>query len=82
MQVRIFNLLSSVNMRELNPTDIDQLVSVRGMVIRSTSIIPDLRQAFFKCSNCQQVCASRHTRTCVCLVRGTECHGLTAVGLE
>jgi DNA replication licensing factor MCM4 len=32
--------------------DIDQLVSVKGLLIRSSPVIPDLKQAFFRCSAC------------------------------
>jgi len=37
-------------MRDLNPGDIDQMVCVRGMVTRTSGIIPDLKQAVFKCA--------------------------------
>jgi len=52
LQVRTYNLLEQRQMRALGPTDIDQLVSVRGMVIRSTGVIPDLKVGFFKCATC------------------------------
>ena len=39
-------------MRDLDPTDIDSLVSIKGMVIRTTSMIPDLRRAYFQCESC------------------------------
>jgi DNA replication licensing factor MCM4 len=42
----------TVNMRDLNPGDIDKLVTVRGLVIRCTPIIPDMRNAFFRCLAC------------------------------
>ena len=38
--------------RELNPNDIDKLVSVKGLTLRSTSIIPDMKVAFFRCNAC------------------------------
>lgn len=51
--IRPFNInLVERGMRELNPNDIDKLVSVKGIVIRSTSIIPDMKVAFFKCNAC------------------------------
>ncbi|KAJ6516151.1 cell division control protein 54 [Mycena sanguinolenta] len=50
-KVRPFGL-PSVNMRELNPTDTDKLVSINGLVIRSTPIIPDMKTAFFRCLTC------------------------------
>lgn len=52
LQVRPFNIDRSVNMRELDPCDIDRLISVKGLVIRSSNIIPDMRTAFFKCNKC------------------------------
>lgn len=33
--VRFFNLKESINMRSLDPKDIDTLISVKGMVIRT-----------------------------------------------
>ncbi|RKP05162.1 MCM2/3/5 family-domain-containing protein [Thamnocephalis sphaerospora] len=55
LKVRPFNLQRSVNMRELNPSDIDQLVTVKGLLIRSSTVIPDLKQAFFRCSLCENM---------------------------
>ena len=51
-QVRVFNLDQVKAMRDLNPKDIDTLVSVQGMVVRASAIQPDLKQAFFECSAC------------------------------
>ncbi|KAL5117005.1 MCM DNA helicase complex subunit [Pleosporales sp. CAS-2024a] len=51
--VRPFGLDKTINLRELNPGDMDKLVSVKGLVIRTTPIIPDMKDAFFKCSVCQ-----------------------------
>ncbi|EPQ28882.1 uncharacterized protein PFL1_03683 [Pseudozyma flocculosa PF-1] len=42
----------ATNMRDLNPADIDKLVTVRGLVIRATPIIPEMKQAFFRCLIC------------------------------
>lgn len=39
-------------MRALNPEDIDQLLSICGMVIRTSNVIPEMREAFFKCTIC------------------------------
>ena len=39
-------------MRDLNPSDIDKLTTIRGLVIRVTPIIPDMRLAFFRCLVC------------------------------
>ncbi|CCH41623.1 minichromosome maintenance protein 4 (cell division control protein 54) [Wickerhamomyces ciferrii] len=51
-KIRPFNIESQRGMRELNPEDIDKLVSVKGMVLRSTPVIPDMKMAFFKCNIC------------------------------
>jgi DNA replication licensing factor MCM4 len=33
-------------------TDIDQLITISGMVIRTSNIMPEMREAFFKCIVC------------------------------
>ena len=50
--VRPFGLDHTINLRELNPNDMDKLVSVKGLVIRTTPVIPDMKDAFFRCSVC------------------------------
>jgi DNA replication licensing factor MCM4 len=52
IQVRTFNLKETRAMRLLNPSDIDKMVAVRGMVTRCSGVIPDLKMAFFKCLVC------------------------------
>ncbi len=42
-QVRPFNLKEHKVIRDLNPEDMNKLISVSGMVTRSSSIIPDPR---------------------------------------
>lgn len=51
-RVRPFGLDDVVNLRELNPSDMDKLVSIKGLVIRTTPVIPDMKDAFFKCAVC------------------------------
>ncbi|KAG7214760.1 hypothetical protein INR49_010652 [Caranx melampygus] len=53
IQVRPYNALKTKNMRNLNPEDIDQLITISGMVIRTSQLIPEMQEAFFQC----QVCA-------------------------
>ncbi|CAL1353637.1 unnamed protein product [Linum trigynum] len=52
VQVRIFNLKGSTTMRNLNPSDIEKMVSLKGMVIRCSAIIPEIREATFRCLVC------------------------------
>ncbi|XP_055374782.1 DNA replication licensing factor MCM4 [Condylostylus longicornis] len=52
IQVRPFNAEKTRNMRLLNPEDIDQLISISGMVIRTSNLMPEMREAFFKCIIC------------------------------
>lgn len=52
-KVRPFGIESQhKGMRELNPGDIDKLVSIKGLVLRTSPVIPDMKAAFFKCSVC------------------------------
>lgn len=51
--VRPYNInMVERGMRDLNPNDIDKLVSVKGLTLRSSAIIPDMKVAFFKCNAC------------------------------
>lgn len=52
VQVRPYNAEITKSMRCLNPEDIDQLVTIAGMIIRSSNIIPEMRGAFFRCTVC------------------------------
>lgn len=52
-KARPHNVSTQKDMRELNPEDIDRLVSVKGIVLRTTSVIPDMKIAFFKCNVCE-----------------------------
>ncbi|CAL5387556.1 unnamed protein product [Camellia sinensis] len=52
IQARIFNLKTSTSMRNLNPSDIEKMICLKGMIIRSSSIIPEIREAIFRCLVC------------------------------
>ena len=44
IQIRTFNVEKTKNMRQLNPEDIDQLITISGMVIRNSQLIPEMRE--------------------------------------
>uniref|UniRef100_A0A7N0T8P8 DNA replication licensing factor MCM4 n=1 Tax=Kalanchoe fedtschenkoi TaxID=63787 RepID=A0A7N0T8P8_KALFE len=52
VQARVFNLRNTTSMRNLNPSDIEKMVSLKGMIIRCSSVIPEIREAMFKCMVC------------------------------
>ena len=52
IQVRPYNLQFVKTMRTLSPSDVGNLINLRGMVVRVSSIIPDLQEAFFRCTLC------------------------------
>ncbi|GAA5947683.1 hypothetical protein JCM3765_001031 [Sporobolomyces pararoseus] len=51
-KVRPYAGETRANMRDLNPQDIDKIVCIKGLVIRATPIIPDMKLAFFRCNAC------------------------------
>jgi DNA replicative helicase MCM subunit Mcm2 (Cdc46/Mcm family) len=53
IQARPYNLQDVHQLRELDPSNIDQLVAVTGMVTRVSPVIPDLKQGFFQCYTCR-----------------------------
>lgn len=50
--VRPFGMDTTINLRDLNPSDMDRMIQIKGLVIRTTPVIPDMKDAFFKCSIC------------------------------
>jgi DNA replication licensing factor MCM4 len=52
IQVKVYNIGEPASMRELGPGHIDTLVAIEGMITRCSSIIPDIRVAYFRCSTC------------------------------
>lgn len=50
--VRPFGMDKTTNLRDLNPSDMDRMIQIKGLVIRTTPVIPDMKDAFFKCSVC------------------------------
>lgn len=53
IELRPFNAEKTRNMRSLNPSDIDQLITITGMVTRTSSLIPEMRMGFFQCTICK-----------------------------
>jgi len=62
IQVRPFNAEKTRNMRALNPADIDQLITICGMVIRTSNLVPEMREAFFRCNLCHYTATSELDR--------------------
>ncbi|SJM87267.1 probable DNA replication licensing factor MCM4 [Zygosaccharomyces bailii] len=56
-KIRPYNVETHRGMRELNPNDIDKLISLKGLVLRCTPVIPDMKVAFFKCNVCDHTMA-------------------------
>ena len=52
INVRPYNVVKTTSLRSLNPEDINHLVTISGMVIRCSNIIPEMIEAFFECSVC------------------------------
>jgi DNA replication licensing factor MCM4 len=48
-QVSLYNLREQKPMRDLNPSDIESLISIKGMVTRTSGIIPEMIEACFIC---------------------------------
>ncbi|XP_028003671.1 DNA replication licensing factor MCM4 isoform X2 [Eptesicus fuscus] len=82
IQVRPFNPLKTKNMRNLNPEDIDQLIAISGMVIRTSQLIPEMQEAFFQCQVCAHTAQvemdrGRIAEPCVC----ERCHTTHSMAL-
>ena len=71
IQVRISNLIKQSRIRDLGPDDIDKLISISGIVIRTSEIIPEMREGYFQCTNCKK--SERSTLERNIIVEPIEC---------
>lgn len=54
IQVRPFNLKHVYQIRELDPSHIDKLITLKGIVIRTSDTIPEMKEACFRCTKCHK----------------------------
>jgi DNA replication licensing factor MCM4 len=50
--VAIKNIGDVKIMRAIGPAEINKLISFRGIVVRTSDIVPEMKRAFFKCVKC------------------------------
>lgn len=62
LQTRIYNLQRRRVIRDLDPSDIGTLVSVTGMITRTSGVIPDQSLACFRCTKCGHEAITRNDR--------------------
>lgn len=87
MQVKTFNLQESKVIRDLNPADINCLISVSGMVTRTSAVIPDLTCAclrnMLQLSLCLlQACCMLHDKRVVRLFSWLAAYGISRHSLH
>lgn len=58
IETRPFNL-NPKPMRELDPENIDTLVTIKGMIIRTSAVMPDMQIGFFECLECKETVSVR-----------------------
>lgn len=50
--LRVWNLQEVTPLRGIDPSSLDRLVAIRGLVIRVSPVLPDLKVAAFQCGVC------------------------------
>ena len=54
ISVRPYNLRKVYRIRELDPSHIDKLVTLKGIMIRNSDVVPEMKEATFVCEMCQE----------------------------
>lgn len=49
---QIVNLLEISKVRDLKPDNINRLIAIKGIVIRTSDIYPEMKEAVFRCATC------------------------------
>eukprot|EP01062_Namystynia_karyoxenos_P070141 TRINITY_DN65518_c0_g1_i1.p1 TRINITY_DN65518_c0_g1~~TRINITY_DN65518_c0_g1_i1.p1 ORF type:complete len:897 (+),score=317.49 TRINITY_DN65518_c0_g1_i1:83-2692(+) len=74
IRVRPFNLPELNRMRELGPEALSSLVSLKGMVVRVSRLMPEMQSAIFECRECcAQVSVEEERNTIAEPTRCTNC---------
>ena len=47
VQVRPFNLRETHHIRQIDPIHIDKFIQVKGIVIRCSDVVPEMKNAYF-----------------------------------
>ena len=82
IRVRICNLTKKSRIRDLGPDDIDKLISISGIVIRTSEVIPEMKEALFKCTVCNKYERSILNRGMITEpVECTSCHSKSSFEL-
>mmetsp|Transcript_19598 Transcript_19598/g.14312 ORF Transcript_19598/g.14312 Transcript_19598/m.14312 type:complete len:97 (-) Transcript_19598:519-809(-) len=55
LQIRPFNMRRLHKIRDLDPSHIDKLITIKGIVIRNSDVIPEMKEACFRCDKCHNV---------------------------
>lgn len=53
LMIGIKNLDEVTDVKSLGPKNINRLICIRGIVIRSSEVYPDMKLAFFRCTHCR-----------------------------
>jgi DNA replication licensing factor MCM4 len=54
IQVRPYNLSRIYQIRELDPSHIDKLITIKGIIIRASDAIPEMKEACYRCIYCKK----------------------------
>ncbi len=52
---RIYNLKFKSRMRDLNPKDVNHLISITGIIIKTSEVFPEMKDALFRCTKCSNL---------------------------
>lgn len=52
IQIRPYNLRKLYKIRDLDPSHIDKFITIKGIVIRNSDVVPEMKGASFKCYKC------------------------------
>lgn len=54
IKIRPHNIGRPLCIRDVDPKDIDKIVSITGMIVRTSTVIPEVRRAIYTCLKCSR----------------------------
>ncbi|KAM0681774.1 MCM DNA helicase complex subunit [Glugoides intestinalis] len=75
IRIRPYNIGTEISIRNIDPRDIEKIVSLSGMVSRTSSVIPEVRRAIYFCVKCTRRIAVDSIRNVINEPTVCECGG-------
>lgn len=75
IKIRPFHVGEKLLIRSVDPNSVDRTVSITGMVVRSSPVIPEIKRAYYRCVKCHRTSIAQSVKGLISEPTLCECGG-------